>query len=203
MQNYFDVTFTPTVEAEQKRHGSFAQYAAPQRRDAPEGLGHDEIAFLGERDSFYLASTSESGWPYVQHRGGPAGFVHVLDADHIAWFERPGSRQYLTAGNLSHDNRVAIIAIDYPNRRRLKLLGFARYDREPDATVVERFGDTARQDGLVVVEVVAFSWNCPKHITPRYTAEEVRAAVQPLTDRIAALEAELAIWRGRDTATAT
>ncbi len=203
MQNYFDVTFTPAVEAEQARRGSFAQHAAPQRRDAPDGLGPDEIAFLGERDSFYLASTSENGWPYVQHRGGPAGFVHVLDADHIAWAERPGNRQYLTAGNLSHNDRVAIIAIDYPNRRRLKLLGHARHQHQPEAGLVERFGDTARSDGLVVVDIVAFSWNCPKHITPRYTAAEVRAALQPLTDRIAALEAELAMWRSRDTATAT
>jgi len=159
----------------------------------PAGLGPEEAAFLAERDSFYLATVGEGGWPYVQHRGGPVGFLHVVDATHLAWIERPGNRQFVTAGNLDHDDRVALIAVDYPNRRRLKLLGHARWDPDPDPdTRVAVGGLTGRLEGLVTVEVATFDWNCPKFITPRYTAEQVRELTGALNARIGDLEAQIA-----------
>jgi predicted pyridoxine 5'-phosphate oxidase superfamily flavin-nucleotide-binding protein len=159
---------------------------------APPGLGPDEAAFLAERDSFYLASVGEGGWPYVQHRGGPAGFLQVLDAAHLAWVERSGNRQFVTAGNVDHDGRVAVIAVDYPNRRRLKVLGRARWRSDVDPATLAALGITGPAEGIMTVEVAAFDWNCPKFITPRYTADQVRELTGSLTARIADLEAQLA-----------
>lgn len=161
----------------------------------PRGLGPEEAAFLTERDSFYVASVGEGGWPYVQHRGGPAGFLHVLDPTHLGWTERPGNRQFVSAGNLDHDDRIALIAVDYPNRRRLKLLGHARWDTDPEPDHVAALGSTGRLEGLVTVEVSAFDWNCAKFITPRYTAEQVRELTGALAARIRDLEADIARLR--------
>ena len=111
---------------------------------------------------------------------------------HLAWADRTGNRQYITAGNLDRDDRVAIIAVDYPNRSRLKLLGHARFDPEPDPDTLAQLGIDGRLEALVTVEIVAFDWNCPKFITPRFTEDEVRAATEPLRARIAELEAVLA-----------
>ena len=128
----------------------------------------------------------------MQHRGGPAGFLKVLDRTHLAWADRAGNRQYITAGNLDRDDRVAIIAVDYANRARLKLLGHARFEPEPDPQTLEQLDIDGRLEGLVTVEIVAFDWNCQRFITPRFTEEEVRAATEPLRARIAALEAVIA-----------
>jgi predicted pyridoxine 5'-phosphate oxidase superfamily flavin-nucleotide-binding protein len=157
----------------------------------PAGLGPEEAAFVAERDSFYLATVGEAGWPYVQHRGGPVGFIHVVDATHLAWVERAGNRQFVTAGNLDYDDRAALIAVDYPNRRRLKLLGHARWSPDPHPDIRAALSITGRIEGLVTMEVVAFDWNCPKFITPRYTAEQVRELTSTLTARITDLEAQL------------
>jgi hypothetical protein len=193
MDHFGDIAFTPSVQRHQRRRGSRDAYQ--QMVDAsppPAGLGPEETAFLAERDSFYLATVGEAGWPYVQHRGGPVGFIHVVDATHLAWVERAGNRQFVTAGNLDHDDRAALIAIDYPNRRRLKLLGHARWSPDPDPDIRAALGIAGRIEGLVTMEVVASDWNCPKFITPRYTAEQVRDLTSALTTRIADLEAQLA-----------
>jgi hypothetical protein len=192
MERFFDLVFDTDTLGHQRRRGSHDRYEAARRQPAPAGLGDGEIEFLARRDSFYLASVGANGWPYVQHRGGPAGFVRVVDPTHLAWAERSGNRQYVTAGHVDHDDRVAIIAVDYPNQQRLKLLGHARFDPEPGADLLERLGIEGRLEGLVTVEVAAFDWNCPKYITPRFTADEVRAAVEPLHQRIQELEAALA-----------
>jgi predicted pyridoxine 5'-phosphate oxidase superfamily flavin-nucleotide-binding protein len=192
MQHFLDVTVGDAATEHQRRRGSLDGYRQMVTAPAPDGLGAAEIDFLRGRDSFYLASVTADGWPYVQHRGGPPGFVKVLDSTHIAWADRSGNRQYLTAGNLDADPRVAIIAVDYPNRTRLKLLGNARFDPEPDPAVLARLGLDGRLEGLVTVEVVAYDWNCPKYITPRFTAEQVRDATEPLRARIAELEATVA-----------
>ncbi|HET8618806.1 MAG TPA: pyridoxamine 5'-phosphate oxidase family protein [Acidimicrobiales bacterium] len=192
MERFFDLVFDADTLGHQRRRGSHDRYEAARTLPPPAGLGDGEIDFLSRRDSFYLASVGANGWPYVQHRGGPAGFVRVVDPTHLAWAERSGNRQYVTAGHVDHDDRVAIIAVDYPNQQRLKLLGRARFDPEPDAELLERLGIEGRLEGLVTVEVAAFDWNCPKYITPRYTVDEVRAAVEPLHRRIQELEAALA-----------
>ena len=208
--SFFDLAFTPSVRAEQARRGSRAAYAAAALGEpaGTDGLSEREAAFIAERDSFYLASVSETGWPYVQHRGGPAGFVRRLDETTIGWAEFAGNRQYVSAGNTVADDRVSLFFMDYPHRQRLKLLGRLRAyepgerpDLHPD--LAERLavpGDRARVERLVTVSVEAFDWNCPQHITPRFTAAEIEAGVQatlaPLHARIAELEARLAARAG-------
>lgn len=192
MEHFFALTFGAKEQAHQRRQGSFARYehlrsAAP----GPVGLGAAEAEFLQRRDSLYLASTGSNGWPYVQHRGGAPGFVKVTGPAQLTWAESTGNRQYITAGHLDHDDRVAIIAVDYPNRKRLKVLGHARFDPDPPPELLEQLGATGRLEGTLTVEVVAFDWNCPKFITPRFTAADMRAVTQPLRERIAELEAAL------------
>ena len=192
MQHFLDIAVGEAAADHQRRRGSFDNYQRAESVPAPIGLSDDETDFLRHRDSFYLASVTEDGWPYVQHRGGPAGFLKVLDRTHLVWADRAGNRQYITAGNVDRDDRVAVIAVDYPNRTRLKLLGHASFDPEPDPATLEQLGIEGHIEGLVIVEVVASSWNCPKFITPRFTADEVRAATEPLRARIAELEALVA-----------
>ena len=192
MHTFGDLAFSPSVQRHQRRRGSLDAYQHEKGRPGPDGLGPDEVAFLAERDSFYLASVGEAGWPYVQHRGGPTGFLRVVDPTHLAWAERSGNRQFVTAGNLDHDDRVSLIAVDYPSRQRLKVLGHARWDPEPSAELLTDLGSTGRIEGLVTVEITAFDWNCPKYITPRYTEEQVAAFTAHLTRRIADLEEQLA-----------
>ena len=201
MKHFFDVAFTPDVLARQQAKGSFDHYGGGHVEwPAPPGLGPEEQTFLTGRDSVYVSTVSQDGWPYVQHRGGPKGFISVLGHDRIGWIERSGNKQYLTAGNLDGHDRIAIIAVDYPTRRRLKLLGHAAFVADPDPVQLAPFGDlTGRVEGLVTIEIVAFDWNCPKYITPRYTADEVRATNTELLQRIESLEAELA-RDGRDDA---
>jgi len=193
MERYHDLVFGEASIQRQEARGSRAVYGAMADDPPPDRLGPDEVAFLTERDSFYLSSVGPNGWPYVQHRGGPAGFVRVVGPTSLRWADRVGNRQYVSAGNLDHDDRVAIIAVDYALRRRLKLLGHATFDADPSDEVVESLGVTSRVEGVVTVDVVAFEWNCPKFITPRFTEAEVVAATEPLRRRIDELEAQLAL----------
>lgn len=192
MDHFGDIAFTPSVQHHQRRRDSREAYQLMSESPPPAGLGSEEARFLAARDSFYLASVGEGGWPYVQHRGGPVGFLNVVDPTHLAWAERLGNRQFVTAGNLDHDDRVALIAVDYPHRRRLKLLGHAQWDPDPDPGVRAALGLTGRLEGLVTVEVAAFDWNCSKFITPRYTAEQVQELTGERDARIADLEAQIA-----------
>jgi hypothetical protein len=171
------LAFTPAVKEAQAARGSRSAYerieSGPTHHDA---LGPEEIAFIGERDSCYIASVSETGWPYVQHRGGPAGFVRAVDGHSLAFPDFRGNRQFVTTGNLRGNDRVALLFMDYPNRLRLKVLGHARVLDAADSTDLAAAlalpGYRARIERLFVVQVAAFDWNCPQHITPRYTAEE-------------------------------
>ena len=192
MQRFFDLAFDADALRHQRRRGSHQHYAAARALPAPDGLGEAEIEFLSHRDSFYLATVASNGWPYVQHRGGPPGFVKVIDPTHLAWAERSGNRQYVTAGHVDHDDRVAIIAVDYPHRQRLKLLGHARFEPDPGPDLLGRLRIDGRLEGLITVEVAAYDWNCPKYITPRFTTDEVRSVTEPLQQRIQQLEAALA-----------
>ena len=197
---FAELAFTPAVKAAQERNGSRASYERfAARGPANDRLGPDEVAFLAERDSFYMATVSETGWPYVQHRGGPAGFVRVLDERTIALADFRGNRQYVSVGNLGGDDRVALIFMDYPRQRRLKVLGRARIvEVADDPALLARLalpGYDARVERAMVIAVEAFDWNCPQHITPRFTEAEVLQHVAPLRARLAELEAEVARLR--------
>jgi len=190
---FAEIAFTPRVRDVQTREGSRTHYArAELGPDTNDRLGEAERAFIEARDSFYMASVSETGWPYVQHRGGPVGFLKALDERTIGFADFRGNRQYVSVGNLGHDDRVAMILVDYPTRTRLKILGHARIVDSPDAVTMSRLavpGYRARVERVIVVDVVAFDWNCPQHITPRYTTAEVEVMVAPLRERIRELEA--------------
>jgi uncharacterized protein len=198
-RRFYDLAFTPAVEAEQARHGSRTAYAAIAKAaggDAgTEMLSPREVAFIAARDSFYLASVSEAGWPYLQHRGGPAGFVQALDEKTLGWADFAGNRQYVSLGNTATDDRVAMFFMDYPHRQRLKVLGHMRsHDASARPDLAARLGTgdyKARVERFVLITVEAFDWNCPQHITPRFTPAEIEKVVGPLNARIAELEDRL------------
>ena len=180
--------------------------AAPARQQleadrANDRFGDDEIDFIGERDSFYMATVSPSGWPYVQHRGGPPGFLRVLDDKTLGFADFRGNRQYITVGNAAASDRAALILVDYPHRARLKILAHvAVHDAAARPDLVEQLsvpGYKAKIERAFVLTLETFDWNCPQHITPRFTAAEIAAAVAPLRDRVAELEAENAALRAR------
>ena len=199
---FADIAFTPAVRAEQERRGSanaYGKFLSDERRGGDQ-LGPEEAAFLTERDGFFQASTSETGWPYVQFRGGTPGFVKILDARTIAYADYRGNRQYISTGNLTHSNRVSIIAMDYPNQRRLKLWGEVAFiDPESDPALLallHRGRETVER--IVKISVSAFDWNCPRHIPRRFTLEELEPELSTLRDRLAELEIENAqLKRGR------
>ena len=189
---YLDLVVTPAVAQAQRAGYGIAH--APGKESASDVLGPNESEFVAQRDSFYLASVSESGWPYVQHRGGPRGFLRVLDARRIAFADVRGNRQLLTTGNVSANPRVALFLMDYPGRARLKVLGVAKVQRAEEVPeLAAQFGAGFRQpiERVVTVTVEAFDWNCPQHITQRWTAEEIEDFAAPLRARIEALSARL------------
>ncbi len=194
MEKYFDIAFTPETLALQQRKGSRDNYAdAALEWPAPSRLSTQEINHISARDSFYMASAGSTGWPYVQHRGGDIGFVKILGPTQIGWIERNGNRQYLGAGNIAGNDRVSLILVDYPQRTRLKIYGHATHVPDPAADLLERLDATdVRNDGVILIEVAAYDWNCPKYITQRFTADDIAAITEPLHTRIAQLAAQLA-----------
>ena len=190
-----NLVFTPEVMRQQAGHGSRDSYArmADGADTIPDILGPKEAMFLATRDSFYVASTSASGWPYVQHRGGPLGFVKILGDRTIGFADYRGNRQYVSLGNVATDNRVALFFMDYVRRARLKMLGRMRAVELADSSELaanlmdEAYG--AKIERGFVIDIEAFDWNCPQHITPRYTQSDITEIVAPLQQRIAELEA--------------
>lgn len=177
---FVSVMFGEAAKRLQERFGSRAAYERMAREGrAGDALGPVEREFIGRRDSFYLATVTADGWPYVQHRGGPKGFLRVLDDRTIAFADFAGNAQFVSAGNLETNDRVALFLMDYPNQARLKVIGHARVveaDAELEAKVAVP-GYAARVQRVIVVEVVAFDWNCSQHITPRWTEEEVETVM--------------------------
>ena len=179
-KRFAEIAFTPMVRALQERDGSRAQYARMEALGAArDALGEREAAFLARADHFYLATVSETGWPYVQHRGGPPGFLKVLSPTQLACADFRGNRQHVSEGNAAHDDRASLLVMDYAARQRLKLLGRLRFvAAEADAALsraVELPGYAARGERVAHFDVVAFDWNCPQHITPRFSLAELRA----------------------------
>ena len=195
--NFADLMFTPHVQALQEAMGSRAGYARFAASDTPgnDRLTDTEREFIAARDSFYIATVSETGWPYVQHRGGPTGFLKVLDDRTIGFADFRGNRQYVTLGNLAGDDRVSLFLVDYPKRRRLKLLGRARaVAADSDADLLAYQAEVER--GLIIT-IEAFDWNCPQHITPRYSERELETALAPFRAKLRALEAENSALRAK------
>jgi predicted pyridoxine 5'-phosphate oxidase superfamily flavin-nucleotide-binding protein len=193
------LAFTPVVKELQERYGSRRQYERLAAQGASyQGLGPDEREFIGERDSFYMASIGSTGWPYVQHRGGPKGFLKVLDNQTIAFGDYRGNKQYVSTGNLLTDDRVALILVDYPRQARLKVLGHAKITARAEAgdfLEVVRDEEDTFVERVYVIHVDAFDWNCQQHITPRFTADELHTILAPFDERLQTLEAENARLR--------
>jgi predicted pyridoxine 5'-phosphate oxidase superfamily flavin-nucleotide-binding protein len=198
-QRISDVAFTPAVKAVQERLGSRAAYARMEEKGGWRDRVTPELAgFLATRDSFYLATASAEGQPYIQHRGGPAGFLKVIDEGTLAFADFGGNRQYISTGNLSENDRANIFLMDYPSRRRVKIWGRARMV-EDDPALLARLVDPAyeaRPERALVFRIEAWDVNCPQHITRRYSEAEIAPAIEKLTGQIAELEAELAALRG-------
>jgi uncharacterized protein len=194
-RSFAKIAFTPLVQQQQELHGSRRQYKRMEQLDsAGDRLGEMEKEFIRRRDSFYMASVSETGWPYIQHRGGETGFLHVTDDKTIAFADYRGNKQYISVGNLIHDDRVALFLMDYPYQTRLKILGHASI-LEGDAAkaLIEKIVPLKRHgmvERIIEIRVEAFDWNCQQHITPRYTEEEVARVVGPMQQRVADLEVE-------------
>ena len=190
-----DIAFTPSVKAIQTRKGSRDAYARMESKGGWKNtITNDLATFIAARDSFYLSSASADGQPYAQHRGGKVGFLKVLDERTLAVADFRGNRQYITAGNLAENDKAFIFLMDYANRRRIKVWGRARVV-EDDPALMARLVDPdtdAEPDQAIVFDVEAWDVNCPQHITPRFTQDEVTATVAALEQRIAELEAELA-----------
>ena len=194
---FMQLAFTPAVQQAQDKY--FGRHQVVKDAPATDALTSDEAGFIASRDSFYMATVSETGWPYVQHRGGPLGFVKVLGPNLIGFADFKGNRQLISTGNLGTNGRVALFMMDYLNRTRLKLLGQARVlDAREHPDLADQLAPgplRSRVERLFLIEIIAYDWNCAQYITPRFTAAEVEEYVAPLKARIAELEAQLA---GRD-----
>lgn len=190
-----DVAFTPSVKAIQTRKGSRDAYARVEERGGwRTEIDDDLAAFIGEQTSFFLATSTADGQPYIQHRGGPPGFIHILDKTTLAFADFRGNQQYITQGNLSENPKAYIFLIDYVHRRRIKLWGEARVIEDDPALVTSLMprGYKAKSDQVILFKVAAWDMNCPQHIPQKLDVADVAAVIGQRDERIAALEAEVA-----------
>ena len=193
---FAEIAFTPSVKDAQSQYGTRRinerLESTPDRQDV---FTPDEREFIETRDSFYQATVSETGWPYVQFRGGPIGFLKVIDSRTLGFADFRGNVQYLSVGNINADGRISLILMDYPNRRRLKILGRARIAHEADEPELLKrlqiLDYKARVERAVIISIEAFDWNCPQHITPRFTEAEVQAVIAPLLTELEELRARV------------
>lgn len=190
--NYSELGFSEAAKLLQERYGSRTAYEQMEKSNVVDGLTDNEITFIGNQDHFYMASLGENGFPYIQHRGGPNGFVSVLDNKTTAFVDFSGNKQYISVGNIKTETKVALIMVSYPHKARLKLFAKARIvELSDDPELFSRIdvsGYKHKPERMIVLEIAAYDWNCPQHITPRYTAEEVETAFASQRRRIADLE---------------
>ncbi|HEX9000797.1 MAG TPA: pyridoxamine 5'-phosphate oxidase family protein [Blastocatellia bacterium] len=195
-RNFAEIAFTESVKTQQSKYGSRKSYARMEAQARGNEISEHEAAFIAERDGFYLATVGESGFPYVQFRGGPQGFLKVLNAQTLAYADFRGNLQYISVGNLTRNDKAALILMDYANRQRLKIYARIEVVEAKDAPeLIAQLQDTsyeAQVERAMLLHVEAFDWNCPQHITPRYTIEEIRELNAPLYEHIAELETEIA-----------
>ncbi len=195
MQNYGELLFVDDVRALQDEIGIGARYAEMYAQRTLEGFGPNEVAFISERESFYLASVSSTGWPYVQHRGGPQGFLKVLDETTLAFGDYSGNRQFVTMGHSRHDNRVALFLMDYENRARMKMLGHLTMttldDADPAVADLVSTSGEGKVERIATIDVVAIDWNCPKYIPQLVNIEKAQHFVNEKLKDLAAENARL------------
>jgi predicted pyridoxine 5'-phosphate oxidase superfamily flavin-nucleotide-binding protein len=195
-RRFAELAFTPLVKEQQKLHGSRHLYERVENSpDRGDRLGPDEQAFIRERDGFYMASVTETGWPYIQFRGGHLGFIHIPDDRTIAFADLRGNRQYISTANLKHDDRVALFFMDYPTQSRLKILGRATIheggaEAEKLIASLRALDEKTPPERAIVIHVEGFDWNCQQHITPRYSEAELAKILEPMRRRLEALESE-------------
>lgn len=194
-KNFAAIAFTDAVKAMQEKLGSGASYARMEKDTYVDGLTENEIDFISQRDSFYMASIGENNFPYIQHRGGPKGFVKVLDEKRIGFIDFRGNMQYISVGNIATNNNVALIMVDYPARTRLKILARAEIVELKDDPKLYDLLDLDeykfKPERMMVLHVEAYDWNCPQHITPRYTVEDIEEAFAGQREHITKLQAEV------------
>jgi uncharacterized protein len=179
-RRFAEIAFTPAVKEEQERHGSRRQYQRIEELGEPgDTVGPHERAFIQASDGFYMSTISETGWPYIQYRGGPKGFLKILDNHTLGFADLGGNMQYISTGNLKANDRVALFLMDYPRQRRLKILGHTQVF-EGDTLAkewIEKLRTTeknSRPERAFIISIAAFDWNCPQHITQRFTVEELQ-----------------------------
>ncbi len=193
--NYPKLAFTDAIKKLQEQHGSRNNYDRMERYSSTEGLTSREINMIAARNSFYMASFGKNGFPYIQHRGGPKGFLKVLDAQSLAFLDFKGNMQYISVGNIKTDNKIALIMVDYPAKARLKIYAEAEVvslQENPDLEKKLKIeGYNYRPERIMLFHVKAFDWNCPQHITPRYTVEEIEEVFAPQKAYIETLEQEV------------
>jgi uncharacterized protein len=191
---FLQIMLTPAVQQAQDKY--FGRHQLVENAAETDELTNNEAYCIASRDSFYMATISETGWPYLQHRGGPPGFVKILGPNLIGFADLKGNRQLISTGNLGATDRVALFMMDYPHRTRLKLLGHARVlDAREHSELADQLAPVllrGKVERLVLIQIISYDWNCPQYITPRFTTDEVEKYVAPLKARIAQLEAQLA-----------
>lgn len=194
------IAFTDSVKKTQELYGVRRANERLENLDRLDELTRNEALFVSQRDGFYLATVNEDGHPYVQFRGGPAGFLKVLDEKTLGYADFRGNLQYISVGNLSKNNKAALFLMDYPNQTRLKIFAEIEViDAADDPALIASLimpDYKARIERAMILHVTAYDWNCPQHITPRFTLEEIEEGTKPLRDRIAELEAEVAKLKG-------
>src|SRR4051812_32379499 len=194
-KNFASIAFTDAVKAMQEKLGSRASYARLEKDIYVDGLTQNEIEYIADRDSFYMASFGENEYPYIQHRGGPKGFVKVLDAKRIGFIDFKGNMQYISVGNIATNNDVALIMVDYPSKTRLKILAKAEVVELKDDPSLYDLLDLSeykfKPERMIILNIEAYDWNCPQHITSRYTLDDIEEAFARQRDHIANLEREI------------
>ena len=194
-KNFAEVAFTDAVKELQEKHGSRKGYERMEKFNVIDGLSENEMDFIEDRDSFYLASIGVKNFPYIQHRGGPKGFVKIIDKNTIGFIDFTGNKQYISVGNFATNNNVALIMMDYPARARLKIFATAEIVElkdNPELFESLDLGDYKyRPERMMLFHIEAYDWNCPQHITPRFTVDEIENALKPQLLLITKLEDEI------------
>ncbi|MFT7034075.1 MAG: putative pyridoxine 5'-phosphate oxidase superfamily flavin-nucleotide-binding protein [Cyclobacteriaceae bacterium] len=200
-KNFAEIAFTEAVKKLQEKHGSFKSYERIEKFSVIDGLTPNEITFIQNRDSFYLASIGAKEFPYIQHRGGPKGFLKVIDSKRVGFIDFTGNKQYVSVGNIATNNNVSLIMIDYPTRTRLKIFAEAEIVELGDNSELHDQLDLEnykfRPERIMVFHIEAYDWNCPQHIKPRYTVDEINEAFMPQKEYITKLEAEIKELKGK------